>query len=64
MVRWFFDSQHLLMMEHTFDMKADRDGVTLSIVSIQDGKALPVEIPGLNKADFLVDDLFWQDEEK
>lgn len=57
---WFFDSQHLLMMEHTFDMKADRDGVELSIVSIQDGKMLPVKIPGLNKADFLVDDLFYQ----
>jgi Tol biopolymer transport system component len=63
-VRWFFDSQHLLVTEHSFDMNANRDGVVLSIVSIQDGNVQPIEIPGLNKENFLIDDLFWQGEEK
>ena len=59
-VRWFFDSQHLLMMEHTFDMKADRDNVNISLISIKDGNILPVAVTGLNTENFLIDNLFWQ----
>ena len=60
MIKWFQDSQHLLLMEYTSDMASGRDSVNLSLVSIPDGVKQPVEFPGLNTDDYLIDNLYWK----
>lgn len=59
-IQWFQDSQRLLLMEYTFDMSAGRDVVNLSLVTIDGGARQPIEFPGLNTDDYLIDHLYWK----
>lgn len=60
MIQWSQDSQHLLLMEYTFDMSTGRDVVNLSLVTIDGGARQPIEFPGLNTDDYLIDNLYWK----
>jgi hypothetical protein len=57
-MRWFMDSQHLLIQENSTDQNG-LDRTAFSLISMDDGSVYPIDLSGYNKDNFLMDNIYW-----